>query len=380
MTTADTPNVILERRALRLEQPGGNVVYLFSLAPSEIFEVADVSRISRDDAGDLIGYQRPGVRPHVKDIASYLEGDDIVFPNALIMALDPDVRFRSSRGPKTGDGYATSGTLEITIRPDRKPGFIVDGQQRGLALRESGRDDLPVPIAAFVTDDVELQRDQFLRINNSKPLPRGLVTELLPEVTLPISPRMSANKLPSAIVDQLNRREDSPFHGMIRRPSATAAERREAVIQDTSLVKMLKQSLQTSSGCLFPFRNVATGEADLDAIWLIVTTYWSAVRDTFPEAWGRPPTESRLMHGAGIVAMGKLMDKIMASINPTRDDAFDQVMVELERIADVCRWTSGSWDDLDGLAWDEVQNLDRHVREVSNTLIRRYVTAKMAVV
>jgi hypothetical protein len=49
-----------------------------------------------------------------------------------------------------------------------------------------------VPVVAFVTDDLELQRDQFLRVNNTKPLPRGLVTELLPEVHLPISPRLSS--------------------------------------------------------------------------------------------------------------------------------------------------------------------------------------------
>lgn len=353
-------------------------MYLFALAPDEVFQVADVSRISRDDAGKLIGYQRPGVRPHVNDIAEYLRGNEIVFPNALIMALDPDVRFRSSRGPRTGDGFATSGTLEIPIRPDRKPGFLVDGHQRSLALSESNRSDLPVPVAAFVTDNLELQRDQFLRINNSKPLPRGLVTELLPEVALPISPRLSANKLPSAIVDELHRKEDSPFHGLVRRPSYAVDERRAAVIQDTSLIKMLKQSLQTSSGCLFPFRNVATGEADLDAIWHIVTTYWWGVRDTFPEAWGLPPTESRLMHGAGIIAMGRLMDRVMSSINPASSDARELVRVELQRIVDVCRWTSGNWDDLDGLAWNDVQNTPKHVRELSNALIRRYVAAQMA--
>lgn len=374
----DTAAILLERRALRLEQPGGHVVYLFALAPSEIFQVADVSRIRRDDAGELIGYQRPGVRPHVNDIAEYLRGEDVVFPNALIMALDPDVRFRSSRGPRTGDGFATSGTLEIPIRAGRKPGFLVDGHQRSLALSECQRSDLPVPIAAFVTDNLEVQRDQFLRINNSKPLPRGLVTELLPEVSLPISPRLSANKLPSAIVDELHRKDDSPFFGLVRRPSHSVEERRTAVVQDTSLIKMLKHSLQTSGGCLFPFRNVATGEADLDAIWHVVTTYWGAVRDTFPDAWGLPPTESRLMHGAGIVAMGRLMDRVMSSINPATPEAPLRVREELGRVADSCRWTSGSWDDLDGLAWNDVQNTPKHVRELSNALIRRYVAAQMA--
>lgn len=373
----DDPTITIERRALRLEQPGGHTVFLFALAPSEILQLAEISRISRDDAGELLGYQRPEVGSHVKNIREYLAGDEVVFPNAIIMAIDPDVKFRASRGPKTGDGYAQAGTLEINAVPGRLPGWIVDGQQRALALTESGRADLPVPVAAFVTDNLELQRDQFLRINNTKPLPRGLVTELLPEVILPISPRLSAKKLPSAIVDQLNRREDSPFHGLVKRPSSSPEERRAAVVQDTSLVKMLEHSLKTSSGCLFPFRNLATGESDLDAIWLVVTTYWEAVRQTFPKAWGRSPTDSRLMHGAGIVSMGRLMDKVMASINPAADDALDQVLVELDRVAAACRWTDGKWDDLNGLAWNEVQNTPKHVRELSSALIRRYVSARM---
>ncbi len=147
-------------------------MYLFTLAPSEILDVADISRVERDHAGELVGYQRPGVRSHVKDIRDYLQGDNLVFPNSIILALDPDVRFQSSRGAKANDGFATGGTLQIPLGGRRKPAWIVDGQQRALALTEVGRMDLPVPVSAFVTDSLETQRDQFLRVNNTKPLPR----------------------------------------------------------------------------------------------------------------------------------------------------------------------------------------------------------------
>lgn len=368
----------LERRALRLHQPGEHTLYLFTLDPEHIFQVAEISRMARDDAGQLIGYQRPGVQSHIRDIQSYLGGDDVVFPNSLILALDSSVRFRSSRGPHSSDGSATGGTLEIPIHEERKPGWIVDGQQRALALSTVRRTDLPVPVSAFVTDNVEIQRDQFIRVNNTKPLPRGLVTELLPEVTVPISPRLAARKLPSAICDQLHRSEDSPFYGLIRRPSATKNERRTTVIADTSVVKMIEESLTSSSGCLFPFRNLATGQTDLDAIWKILTTYWTAVRDTFPEAWGLPPAESRLMHGAGIASMGRLMDKVMATVNPHSPDALGRVRAELALVVDVCRWTSGSWEELGNVAWNDVQNVPKHVRALSSLLIRRYVSAKLA--
>jgi DGQHR domain-containing protein len=375
-----TPEVI-ERRGLRLEQPGGNEILLFTLAPSEVLQVADIARIARADQGQLIGYQRPEVRGHVRNIREYLQGDSVVFPNSIIIALASDaVRFRGSRGPKTTDGYATSGTVEITIHPDQRPGWIVDGQQRALALEELSRDDLPVPVAAFVTDDVELQRDQFIRVNSTKPLPRGLVTELLPAVTIPISPRLSAKKLPSAICDHLHRNDDSPFRGLIKRPSASEAEKKSAVIADTSVVRMLEESLKSSSGCLFPYRNVSTGEADLDGIWGVLVTYWDAVRRTFPDAWGHPPTHSRLMHGAGIRAMGRLMDKVMATINPSAQDATEQTLAELQRVASICRWTSGAWDGLgeSPVPWNAIQNTPRDVSALSNLLIRHYVSSRMA--
>ena len=375
MTMSDR---IIERRALRLQQPGGHTLFLFTLAPQQIFQVAEISRVARDDAGRLIGYQRPNVASHIKDIQSYLQGDQIVFPNSIIIALDSSVRFRSSRGPNCSDGLATGGTLQISVDGRRKPGWIVDGQQRALALESLERRDLPVPVNAFVADNVEIQRDQFIRVNNSKPLPRGLVTELLPEVALPISPRLAARKLPSAICDQLNQHPDSPFVGLIRRPSASKDQRRTAVVADTSVVKMVQESITSPSGCLFPFRNLATGEADLDTIWKVLTTYWTAVRDTFPDAWARPSTESRLMHGAGIASMGRLMDKIMATVNPNASDADESIRDELAFIAPFCRWTAGRWEELDDTAWNDIQNVPKHVRALSSFLIRTYVTAKLA--
>jgi len=50
----------------------------------------------------------------------------------------------------------------------------------------------PYPLGRFLADDVEVQRDQFLRINSAKPLPRGLITELLPEVSTVLPAHLAA--------------------------------------------------------------------------------------------------------------------------------------------------------------------------------------------
>jgi DGQHR domain-containing protein len=367
----------LKKRALRIEQDSGHALYLFSLTARELFAVADISRVSRDDAGKLIGYQRPEVRRHVQDIVDYLNAEQVIFPNSLILALSSDTRFVRSRGPQIGGRDAIAGVLEIVFSPEgqNKPAWIVDGQQRALALSKSKRMDLPVPVNAFVADDVDLQRDQFLRINNTKPLPRGLITELLPEVKCALPARLAARKIPAALCELLNTDETSPFKGLIRRASDISGRGR-AVIADASVVKMIEESLSSPGGCLFPYRNLATGETDFAGVWGVLLAYWSAVKVVFPEAWGKPPTQSRLMHGAGLRAMGRLMDRIMAAVDVRESAAVRRVQHELGIIRPLCRWTSGNWDDLGGLAWSELQNVPRHINLLSGFLVRAYVRGR----
>src|ERR1017187_6423762 len=136
----------IRRRALRIYQNDKHPLYLFCLTGDEILSVADISRLSRDDAGKLIGYQRPHVKRHIQDIVEYLDSDDILFPNSLILALSSKVKFHVSRGPLAGDGLVVSGVLEIPLSKNgHKPAWIVDGQQRALAISKSTRRDMPIP-------------------------------------------------------------------------------------------------------------------------------------------------------------------------------------------------------------------------------------------
>lgn len=375
--TARTARPVFARRALRLEQANGSRLYVFSVSAPEILQMADISRVNRDEAGELIGYQRPEVRQHVQEIVDYLDSDEVIFPNPIIIALPSTVRFISSRGtkPNTNDESACTGTLEIPlpVGAEPKPGWIVDGQQRTLALAKARRQDLSVLVTAFVTDDVDVQRDQFVRINNTKPLPRGLVTELLPSITSPLPSRLAMKQAPSALCDLLN--TQAPFAGLIRRPSTAKADRGRAVIADTGVVAMLTESLTSPGGCLYPYRNPSRGETDFLTVIQTVAIYWTCVSETFPVAWGLPAERSRLMHGTGIRAMGRLMDRIMSPLNPHDELTPKQVMADLDLVAGHCRWTEGNWDEL-GLAWNSIENTPSHINGLSSYLIRLYTQSK----
>ena len=371
---------VIRRQALRVEQDRSHPLYLFTLTSEDLRRVADISRLSRNEAGTLVGYQRAEVNRHIRNIVEYLDSGDVLFPNSLILALPSSVRFRRLRNSKAADRHAEAGTIEIPVprRGQPKPAWIVDGQQRAIALSKSRRTGLAVPVNAFIADDVGLQREQFLRINSTKPLPRGLITELLPEVSSVLPPRLAARKAPSALCEMLNRHPDSPFRGLIRRASGGRAGNAKAFVSDTTLVQVIHDSLTTPTGCLFPYRNMATGDTDFEGISWVLLTYWTAVKDTFPGAWGLPPTQSRLMHSAGLRAMGRLMDRVMASVDPTDAKAPTRIRKELARLRPVCHWTSGAWEKCGGLQWNEVQNVPSHVRALSNFLLRAHLAGRRA--
>ena len=131
-------------------------------------------------------------------------------------------------------------------------------------------------------------------------------------------------------------------------------------------------------GCLFTYRNVATGIVDLAGISRVLAIFWDAVRAEFPDAWGLPPTRSRLMHGTGIRSMGRVMDHVMKGIDAEDRRASSWVRRELRLLRPVCRWTSGTWEILNDLRWNEIQNVPTHVRALGEALVRSYLRARSA--
>jgi DGQHR domain-containing protein len=368
----------LRRRALCIAQTDAYPLYVFILKAVEVLQIADISRVSRDEAGKLIGYQRPEVRNHIQEIIDYLSSGPVLFPNPIIMALSSRVKFKKIRGDRLpGDELGITGTLTIP-RPalgQPKPAWIVDGQQRALALSRIRCRDFPIPVTGFVADTVNIQREQFLRVNNTKPLPRGLVAELLPDVDSPLPPRLAIKKAPSELCDVLNNDKNSPLKGMIKRASTTKEQSGHAVITATGILDMIHESLTSPAGSLYPYRDATRKETDFDGIIKALFTYWEAVRDTFPEAWGKPPSRSRLMHGAGIRAMGRLMDRVFSAVDPRQPDAPALTRQHLALVAPHCRWTAGTWEGL-GMRWNEIQNVPNHIQELSSHLIRIYVNAR----
>lgn len=371
-------NKALQVGALRVVQDRKHPLFMFVLTAEQLAELTDVSRIARTPDGDIKGYQRGEVKRHVSAISEYLNSNRgfVLFPHALILALTRPVSFTASPGNVKND-TAEVGVLTIPMAArNGKPALLVDGQQRSLALAKAKRRDFPVPVCAFQATDLDTQREQFLRVNSTHPLPRGLIAELIPDIRSVLPKKLAERQAPAALVELLNRDPTSPFFGLIRRPSYPKEARRKAVVADTALMKVLEESFKTPNGALFAYRNVAMQEVDIDGALKMLIAFWNAVRSTFSDAWGLHPAESRLMHSAGLRAMGKLMDRVMAPGAAIDDARLEQrLRRELAPLRPVCAWTSGSWVgvDLDGLRWDKLQNVSAHVRMLTDHLQRVYM-------
>lgn len=351
-------------RALRTEQKKGIDTYAFFLPGSKVVEIADISRIVRDHKDKVKGFQRKEIRSHVKSIVEYLDQGSVLFPNAIILALSPEVEFKQARGP-TPQGLtdiAAMGTLYIPIREEgTRVAWIVDGQQRSLALSQSGNSQLPIPIVAFVSHDLETQREQFILVNKARPLPTRLISELLPEVETLLPRDLSVRKLPSQLVNTLNADRNSPFYKLVRRISD---ENNDAMITDTAIENAIQRNLRPPIGALNQYKGLGAEQSDTDSMYKTLVLYWSAVREVFNDAWGLPPTKSRLMHSAGIRTMGSLMDQIMLRADGSPDPV-GEIRESLQRIKPYCRWTEGVWEGL-GWKWDEVQSTTSHINKLSD--------------
>ena len=269
--------------AIEVHQSPGRVLYSFAVEGKSISTFATISRIRRHD--DVVqGYQRPEVLAHISEIRRYLESPSPMIPNAVVIALDSRVRFECDANASS-PAYARPGTLVIPMNTaaldDEKPGFIVDGQQRLAAIRDAALESFPTCVTAFITDDVQQQTEQFILVNSTKPLPKGLIYELLPSTKGVLPTQLERRRLPAYLLERLNRDEDSPLRSKIQTPTAP-----EGVIRDNSILRMLENSL--SDGVLFRFRSTDEAGTDVEEMLRALRAFWGAVRIVFAEAWGVP--------------------------------------------------------------------------------------------
>jgi DGQHR domain-containing protein len=357
--------------ALEIRQGPERVLYSFAVDGKLLPHFTTISRIHRDSEREIQGYQRPEVISHISEIRNYLESERPMIPNSIVVAFDRRVRFESSDVQPLGPGYSRVGAIVIPVDAalpnEKKPGWIVDGQQRCAAIREAQVEKFPICVTAFITADDQEQTEQFILVNSTKPLPKGLIYELLPGTESRLPSLLQKRRFPAALLEHLNFDSDSPFKGLIQTPTSP-----EGVVKDNSILKMLENSL--NEGALHRFRDPRSGRGDVESMLTLVKAFWWAVYDVFPKAWGEKPRRSRLMHGVGIVSMAFLMDAIAEHYLDERVPTRADFREDLLPLKEFCKWTTGVWDFGPGMArrWNELQNTSKDIILLADHLLDQY--------
>jgi DGQHR domain-containing protein len=367
----DSVRGVLRFPALQIEQSDGRKVYCFAVDGKVLGTFAAVSRINRSSGISIAGYQRPEVLSHVKEIRRYIESGSPMIPNALVVAFNNTVHFEPTRYGMNYVCGTSIGELVVPVPPDGsdqlKPGWLVDGQQRAAAIRDARVSRFPIYVTAFIATTEAEQRAQFILVNSTKPLPKGLIHELLPSTDDKLSTALERQRFPTVLLERLNHDLNSPFYRKIKTPTNG-----EGVIKDNSVLRMLGNSLR--EGCLYRYRDRDTGYGDERAMLGLLFAYWTAVSLVFPDAWTLPPRRSRLVHGAGIISMGFLMDAICEARGTRRSLTPHFFVRELFRIKDVCSWTSGEWTFGGGRKrkWSDIENTSNDIQALSALLVGEY--------
>lgn len=341
-------NNIFRFNALVAEQSSNHQVMMIRASASEIQQIAVIDRLGRTSDGLTTGFQRPQVSGHIAEIRNYLESSDSVLPNALVVAfVDGAKLIRTSSGD----------VLEVDVTSN-KPGLIVDGQQRLTALLLSGREDFQVFVSCLICKDLDELRRQFILINNTRPLPKSLIYELLPSVeNLP--ERLSTRSLAASITERLNFDPKSSLHGIVKMQTNPTG-----VLKDTTLQKAIINSEAAGAIQVLMQKN-----KNIDTAVDMFSNFFYAVQDTFRSDWdNHKPTSSRLVHGVGIVAMGYVMDEIYSRTRSIEIDSFKE---GIKPLIGKTAWTEGHWhfSDDDLIPWNRVEFTTRQCHQLAEHLV-----------
>ena len=331
--------------AVCAQQSDEHVVLSFAAKAGDVFRFATIDRIGRDTQGELRGFQRPQVAAHIREIRDYLQKPNSVLPNPIVVAFTDRVTVERLEG----------GIVRLSIDMSTgAPGLVVDGQQRLSALADLDRDFQVFVSALICRDEAELRR-QFVLINNTKPLPKSLIYELLPTVE-DLPPRLSRRSTAADITARLNF-ENTALIGRIKQHTMP-----EGMIADTVMQKVIMESL--NNGVL---REMIRGPKGVERCVRLVSNFFEAVKKTFPDEWhGHKPETSRLLHGAGIQAMGDVMEVLAQS---ARARTIEEFREGLECLKGKTAWTSGEWNfDGEIRRWKSLQNVNRDVALLNHYL------------
>jgi DGQHR domain-containing protein len=265
-------------KAVQVEQ-NDKKFFLFKMKAGDLLHIGYFNPRELDRES---GIQRPYKSSRSKEIAEYIEEEDSVLPNNIIVSLKQEFIHYSNNG-------------ELIIQPERNVAFVIDGQHRLRAFNYTAKHDFELPVSGFVDLSLAEIAEIFVKINYyQKPVSKSLVYDLLG-----ISPDIFPDYFEAhEITKILNETIDSPWFGLIKmlgvgKGIVTQATFISAMEANDILDKVLK-------------------DFDRKQKIAILSNYFTAVKAILPEQWGH--RGSIISKSIGVHALMRVFPRVFTAI------------------------------------------------------------------
>ena len=309
---------------LKVDQPLG-AFYIGAIDSQKVIEIstAEVRNFLDDDAESLEGIQRHLSPKRRKEISKYVNFEFATFPTSIILSVD-------ERCVTVKESKSVSGFFEMKIHSytNKETGeqidisesaFILDGQHRLAGLRAyNGNNSFEVNVSIFIGLSKPDQAEIFSKVNLTQTrVNKSLVYDLYAYQKKP-SPTKMAHQLTIA----LDKDPNGPLSKKIKRLGITTPGRSKERLSQATVVRGILKHMpsrideERNKGILgfnrkpepddnwkrrifIPFyRN-----EDRDSLLEILTNFFSAVEEKWPDAWEDPDQEYMLCSTNGFNAL-----------------------------------------------------------------------------
>lgn len=234
-------------------------LYSFVLNSEIIKRISYALPRTSDDPEEI---QRIKIASRCREIGDYIQKDDSVLPNSIVVNLSDKV------------------TIESTARPDRvtvifpseegRYAYLLDGQHRVGGFEHSEGVEFDLPITALHNVSDQIAGKVFADINSKQ----EKVSDIhLLDLYYQIKALPQEDSAVMDIVELLNNDDDSPLKGRVK----TMLGQKDTWIKNTFL-KMMLQPYIGKGGILH--QRTSAQQA------IVFKSFFTALKQLFPEAWG----------------------------------------------------------------------------------------------
>jgi DGQHR domain-containing protein len=259
--------------------------YVFGIDAGTLLEIAyfNTREIDRET-----GVERPHSQRRSTEIKKFLEeSDEATLPNNII------INFRTTELLNIDSLSYENGSLSIPILPEL--GFVIDGQHRLRAFKDSSLLDFQLVVSAFENLSLAKAAEMFVNINYyQKPVSKSLVFDLL-GISKDVFPKFYPHH---SITKKFNDTLKSPWFGNIKMLGIGKG----SISQSTFIMAMEENKVLD-----------LLGEIGEEEQFNILWGYFNAIKSLFEKYWCTQ--KSNLCKSVGFYAQMMLFPKVLQRIS-----------------------------------------------------------------